>query len=368
MSKASEKNFRSNSVTTSKKLRIVFMGNPEFAVPSLEALHHAGQEIVAVVTGTDKKRGRGNELSPSVVKRKAIELGLLVIEQDSMREPEFADRLRSLNADLFIVVAFKVLPPALLDIPSIGSINLHASLLPKYRGAAPIHWAVIRGESETGVTVFFLDEQVDTGKYLLQDRMLIGPDDTTGDVYSSLMKLGANSLVRSVEMISSGKYTLTEQDDTMSTSAPKIFPEQAKIDLSMSALEVVNHIRGMNPYPSAWTLVDGKKLKVYRSKRYEIDQAQEMGVQSSDQGVKNEKLGVAVQSNLSKTVAQNSDVGDEIWTQNSLCGDEVGKLMNLGGKLVAKCTGGLVEFTEVQLEGKRATSGEEFLRGYQGDL
>ena len=311
------------------KLRIVFMGNPEFAVPSLEALHLAGHEIVAVVTGTDKRRGRGNELSPSVVKSKAIELGLNVIEQDSMRDPAFATRLSDLNADLFVVVAFKVLPPALLAIPRIGSINLHASLLPKYRGAAPIHWAVIRGESETGVTIFFLDEQVDTGKYLLQDRVEIGPDDTTGDVYNRLMKIGANSLVHGVEMIASGKYSLIEQDHAMSTSAPKIFPEQAKIDLNKSSQDVVNHIRGMNPFPTAWMMVDGKKFKVHRAREFELEQSQ---ISEDPNG----------------------------FNSNSL--------MKLDGKLVANCADGMVELTEVQLEGKRSTSGEDFLRGYTGGL
>jgi methionyl-tRNA formyltransferase len=296
------------------------MGNPEFAVPSLEALHRAGFNIVSVVTGSDKKRGRGSELSPSPVKAKALELGLPVIEADSMRDPEVEKKLRALSPDLFVVVAFKVLPMSLLKVPRVGSINLHASLLPKYRGAAPIHWAIKRGESETGVTIFFLDEQVDTGSYLMQKRVQIGPEDTTGDVYSGLMSLGADALVEAVERIKAGGFELTRQNDALATSAPKLFAEDAKIDFGQKAVDVVNHVRAMNPFPMAWVMLDGKKLKVLK-------------VAIGEAGL--------------------------------LTGP--GEVLVLGEKLIVGTGDGCVELEIVQLEGKKVTSGSDFVRGYQGN-
>lgn len=299
--------------------RLIFMGNPEFAVPSLEALHRAGNEIVAVVTGSDKKRGRGSELSPSPVKAKALELGLPVIEADSMRDPEVESKLRALNPDLFVVVAFKVLPSALLSVPRVGSINLHASLLPKYRGAAPIHWAIKRGESETGVTIFFLDEQVDTGNYLLQKRVAIGPNDTTGDIYGRLMLLGADALVEAVERIKDGDYKLTSQDDTLATSAPKLFAEDAKIDFGQRSVDVLNHVRAMNPFPMAWVTLDGKKLKVLKVVIGEAGQL------------------------LSP-----------------------GQVLVSGDRLIVGTLDGCIELSSIQLEGKKVTTGSDFVRGYQG--
>lgn len=296
------------------------MGNPEFAVPSLEALYRAGNEIVGVVTGTDKKRGRGSELSPSPVKAKALELGLPIIEADSMRDTEVESKLRALNPDLFVVVAFKVLPATLLAVPRVGSINLHASLLPKYRGAAPIHWAIKRGESETGVTIFFLDEQVDTGNYLLQKRVQIGPDDTTGDLYGRLMSLGADALVEAVERIKAGGFELTRQDDSLATSAPKLFAEDAKIDFNRKSVDVLNHVRAMNPFPMAWVTLDGKKLKV---------------------------LKVAI-----------GDAGRFL---------SPGQVLITGGQFIVGTSDGCVEFVSVQLEGKKVASGSDFVRGYQGD-
>jgi len=306
--------------TAMNSFRLIFMGNPEFAVPALEALHQAGNDIVAVVTGSDKKRGRGSELSPSPVKAKALELGISVIEADSMRDAEVEQKLRALNPDLFVVVAFKVLPARLLEVPQVGSINLHASLLPKYRGAAPIHWAIKRGESETGVTIFFLDEQVDTGSYLMQKRVGVGPEDTTGDVYSRLMSLGADALVEAVELIKTGNYILIPQDETLATSAPKLFVEDAKIDFGQKSVHVVNHVRAMNPFPMAWTILDGRKLKVLIAKSVIVD----------------EPLRPV-------------------------------EVRIIGGKLLVGTVDGCVELVLVQLEGKNVTSGSDFVRGYQGE-
>lgn len=311
-----------------RPLRIVFMGSPEFAVPTLDALVKSNHSVVAVVSGTDKRRGRGNVLMPTVVKKRAIELGIPVIEADNMRDPAFAEQLKALDADLFVVVAFKILPPAILKIPKIGSVNLHASLLPRYRGAAPIHWAVINGDTETGVTVFFLDENVDTGKYLFRERIDIKSDETTGDVYNKLMLLGADVMVRAVDKISSGEFELIAQNDAEATSAPKIFPEDAYIRLDKYALDIVNLVRGMNPFPVAWMMVDDKKLKVFKA----------------------------------------MIPADEKEIREQLVEPDHKRLVVVNGRLFACTHSGLIEFTEVQIEGKRRTTGIEFIRGYQGEL
>ena len=184
-----------------KPLRIVFMGSPEFAVPSLKKMYGSEHELVSVVSGKDKRRRRRGIPEPTAVKKQAQEFSIDTFDVDDVKNPEFAEYLSSLNADLFVVVAFKILPPNLLEIPKLGSVNLHASLLPKYRGAAPIHWAIINGEKETGCTVFFLDKSVDTGKIISQSSTPIGPDETTGELYERLKNLGANLLTQSVDQL-----------------------------------------------------------------------------------------------------------------------------------------------------------------------
>jgi methionyl-tRNA formyltransferase len=312
------------SPESTKPLRIIFMGSAEFSVPSLKVLASSVHQILAVVTGTDKKRGRGNELTPTIVKSTAIDLGLPVLEADDVKTTAFDVAIRSLKPDLLVVVAFKVLPKNILMIPKIGSINLHASLLPKYRGAAPIHWAVMNGETETGVTVFFLDDKVDTGNCLLQAKIRIEPDETTGDVYHKLMNIGAEKLLESVEMIATGEFQLHKQDDAKVSKAPKLFSEDGEIRFEKDAVTVYNHIRGMNPFPSAYCLIDGKKLKVYKSKIVETDR---------------------VLRNLS-----------------------VGQLDKQKSSFIVGCGKGAIELLEVQLEGKKRTDGESFLRGYMGKL
>lgn len=311
-----------------KKLRIVFMGSPDFAIPSLEALVGSRHEIIAVVSGSDKRRGRGNELMPTVVKKRALELGLSVVEADNMKDPDFAIKLKSLHADLFVVVAFKILPPDVLAIPKIGSVNLHASLLPRYRGAAPIHRAVMNGDTETGVTVFFLDEKIDTGNFILQERVSIGEEETTGDVYNKLMHLGADAIVRAVNEIATGDYELIPQNDNDATSAPKIYQEDAFIQLNNQSKDIINLVRGMNPFPVAWMILDGKKLKVFKA-RIPMD---ELELLSS--------LGVV----------------------------DHGSLKVDSGRLFAMTHSGLIELLDVQIEGKRRTTGEEFVRGYTGKM
>lgn len=250
----------------SKPLRVVFMGSPDFAVPSLAALIHSTHELLAVATAPDKKRGRGSELSPTPVKALALKHNIPVIETSSPREPEFLHALKALDADLFVVVAFKILPSEILALPHIGSINLHASLLPKYRGAAPIHWAVIEGEEETGNTIFFLNEKMDAGDILMQESVDIGSNDTTGQVYKRLMQLGGDMIARAVDIIAKGNYDLHPQDAELASPAPKIFKNTSFVDFSGSCGQVHNKIRGMNPFPGAWTNWEGQNVKLIESR------------------------------------------------------------------------------------------------------
>jgi methionyl-tRNA formyltransferase len=247
-------------------MKIVFMGSPEFAIPSLEKLYQSSHEIVAVVSNVDKRRGRGLATAPTPVKAKALELGLPVIEVESLKDEDFVQKLKDLEADLFVVVAFRVLPKQILEIPKIGSVNLHASLLPKYRGAAPIHWAVMNGEEKTGCTIFFLDEKVDTGNIILQKETEIGWEETTGDVYARLQEMGSEALLEAVNLIAGNSYKLYPQDDAQATPAPKLFKEHTHINFNRPADEVYNQIRGLNPFPTAWAQLDGKKVNIFRAR------------------------------------------------------------------------------------------------------
>jgi methionyl-tRNA formyltransferase len=243
-------------------LRIVFMGSPAFAVPALEVLARSRHPVVSVVTGSDKRRGRGGDMSPTAVKSAAAGLGLPVIETDTLHAPAIGETLAGLAPDLIVVVAFKILPPALLSIPRIGSINAHASLLPKYRGAAPIHHAILQGETETGVTVFMLDRGIDTGGILLQEKTPVGPDETTGDLYERLRLIAADAVLRAVDGLASGTAIPVPQDDTLASSAPKVHPDDGWLDLTQAASTVRNRIRAFTPHPGAWVRLDGRKLRI----------------------------------------------------------------------------------------------------------
>ena len=247
-------------------LRIVFMGTPEFAVPSLDILVRNDYNVVAVVTATDKWGGRGKKkrLEPAI-KKYAVAHDIPVLQPSNLKSPEFQEELRALKADLQIVVAFRMLPEAVWDMPTIGTFNLHGSLLPKYRGAAPINWAVIKGEKETGVTTFFIRHEIDTGDILLQDRIPIGPNETAGEVHDRMMHIGAELVLKTVRLVETETYALQQQDHTQATKAPKIFHETCEIDFDQPAQDVHNFIRGMSPYPAAWTQLDGKELKILRS-------------------------------------------------------------------------------------------------------
>ena len=297
-------------------LRIVFMGSPDFAVPSLNRLHDSEHDIVSVVSGKDKRRRRRGEPEPTAVKKQAQQLGLSTFDADDMKSPQLKKHLEELKADLFVVVAFKILPPDLLELPKLGSVNLHASLLPKYRGAAPIHWAIIKGESETGCTVFFLDKSVDTGKIILKESTPIGPDETKGELYERLKFLGADVLAKSVNQIADADYSLFPQNDSEATPAPKLFKENTKINFSGSSQAIHNFVRGLNPFPTAWCLYDGHKMNVY-------------------------KTAIGPDINL-----------------------KPGELFAEGEALLAGTSDGTIQLLQLQLPGRKRMSGEEFTNGY----
>ncbi len=237
-------------------MRIIFMGTPDFAVPSLEILLDYGYEVVAVVTATDKLGGRGGKtLLESAVKKYAVSRGIPVLQPEKFRTPEFLEQLRSYNADLQVVVAFRMLPEVVWAMPKIGTFNLHGSLLPKYRGAAPINWAVINGEKETGATTFFLRHEIDTGDLLFQERMPIGENETAGELHDGMMLLGAGLVLKTVQAIERGDYVLQKQVDSLACHAPKIFHETCEIDFGKTATEVHNFVRGLSPFPGAWKIV-----------------------------------------------------------------------------------------------------------------
>lgn len=299
-------------------MKILFMGSPDFAIPSLEKIHTSGHEIVSVVSNVDKRRGRGGGTSPTPVKNRALELDLPVIGVENMDDLEFIDELKQLDADLFVVVAFRILPSEVLELPKKGSVNLHASLLPKYRGAAPIHWAIMNGEEETGCSIFFLDEKVDTGAIINQQSTSIGKNETTGDLYERLKVIGADLLLKSIDEIEAGTYEAVPQNDEEATPAPKLFTEDCKVNFQQDARQVHNKIRGLSPFPTAWATLDDLKFNMYRSRIGSTDRL------------------------------------------------KPGQLITKNGELYVGCGSGSVILDEVQIEGKRRMSGTDFMNGYSG--
>lgn len=244
------------------------MGTPEFAVASLDALVKAGFNVVGVVTAPDKPAGRGMNLQQSAVKKYAVEKGLHVLQPEKLKDAQFLETLRALKADLQVVVAFRMLPEAVWNMPPMGTINLHGSLLPQYRGAAPINWAVINGEKETGATTFKLKHKIDTGDILLQEKFAIGEDDTAGIVHDKMMEIGAHLLVKTVQGLADGSLKEVPQATReMLQHAPKIFTDTCKIDWNKTVDEIHNLIRGLAPHPGAFTYLQDKMLKIYRSKK-----------------------------------------------------------------------------------------------------
>jgi len=277
---------------TKKDLRIVFMGTPDFAVASLDALHKYDYQIVGVVTTADKKAGRGKKTQMAAVKKYALEHNLHVMTPLNLKDPEFLNELSSLKADLQIVVAFRMLPKVVWNAPPLGTFNLHASLLPQYRGAAPINHAIINGEKETGVTTFFLDEKIDNGRIIMQKTYQISETETAGELHYQLMQIGAELVVNTVEHIVKGDLKLVEQqniaDEAQLKPAPKIFKDDGKIEWHNKAEKVFNIIRGLSPYPAAWTIIkgfdDGQELslKIFSGQRTNIPSSHSPGYMSSD--------------------------------------------------------------------------------------
>ncbi len=305
-------------------LRIVFMGTPEFAVASLDALVKAGCNIVGVITAPDKPAGRGMEIQQSAVKKYAVENNLPVLQPEKLKSPEFLAQLKTLHADLQIVVAFRMLPELVWNMPPMGTVNLHGSLLPQYRGAAPINWAIINGEKETGVTTFKLKHEIDTGDILLQQSFAIGENETAGEVHDKMKEIGAQFLLKTVIGLAEGSLTEAPQNHKPQTTnhklkhAPKIFTETCKIDWNKPVDEVYNLIRGLAPYPAAFTFLNGKKLKVYK-----VDKV----------------------NKVPAIAAGEFETDHKIFLQFA-------------------CSNGYISVLELQLEGKKKMDIAAFLRGY----
>ena len=249
-------------------MRIIFMGTPDFAVPSLDILVQNGLNVVAVITSTDKYGGRGGKkLIESAVKKYAISKEIPVLQPKNLKNPEFLEELASYKADLQLVVAFRMLPVVVWDMPKLGTYNLHGSLLPRYRGAAPINWAVINGDKYTGVTTFKLKHAIDTGDLMYQKKVQITEDDNAGSVHDKMMIAGADLILKTVKSIGSGDYKTFPQDESQVSKAPKIFHETCEIDFNRSSDEIYNFVRGLSPYPGAWMTLDGLEMKVFDTER-----------------------------------------------------------------------------------------------------
>lgn len=256
-------------------LRIVFFGTPEFAVESLDAIIKNEFNVVGVVTMPDKIAGRGHKLYQSDVKRYALEHSLNILQPEKLKSEDFLNQLRNLNADLFIVIAFRMLPRDVWQMPRLGTFNLHASLLPKYRGAAPINRAVMNGDRETGVTTFFLKHEIDTGDMIMQRKIDILPEDNVGDVHDKLMHLGASMVVETIQSIIDGTLKTTPQPDGEFTPAPKIFKDDCRIDWTKDSISIHNQVRGLSPYPAAWTVIEEESGKYLECKIFETKISEE---------------------------------------------------------------------------------------------
>lgn len=249
-----------------KDLRIIYMGTPEFAVSSLEILVHNGWNVIAVVTAPDKPRGRGQKMVPSPVKEAALQHDIPVLQPTNLKSPEFIEELKSFNADIQVVVAFRMLPEMVWNMPAQGTFNLHASLLPDYRGAAPINWAIINGEKETGVSTFFLRHEIDTGSIIFQEKEPILPEDNIGTMYEKLMNRGAKLVLKTIEEISQGPVETKVQDESKALNhAPKIYKETCEIDWNQPSEKIHNLVRGLSPYPAAWTNLNDKLCKIFQT-------------------------------------------------------------------------------------------------------
>jgi methionyl-tRNA formyltransferase len=246
-------------------MKIIFMGTPDFSIPSLESIYKSKHELIAIVTTPDKERGRGRKVTYTPVKQFAVENNIPAYQPEKLKSnTEFIEQMKALQPDLFVVVAFRILPKEVFDIPKFGSFNLHGSFLPKYRGAAPIQWALINGETETGLTTFKLAEKVDTGNIYLQQKVEILPADNFETLHDRMSLLGADLVLKTISLIQTGNFELKQQDDSLASPAPKITKEICKIDWNKSAKEIHNLIRGLSPHPAAFFVYNGKGIKIYK--------------------------------------------------------------------------------------------------------
>ena len=305
-------------------MRIVFMGTPSFAIPSLSTLLTEGHDIRAVVTVPDKPQGRGRQIGTSAVKDYAVSRRIPLLQPVNLSDAAFVERLAALESELFVVVAFRILPAVVYSIPPKGAFNLHASLLPKFRGAAPINWAIMKGEDETGVTTFLLEERVDTGSIILQKRTPIGADETAGELAGRLAQIGAQAVAETVHVLDRGGATLTRQNSSLATPAPKIQRDSCAIKWSAPERDVHNFVRGLSPSPCAWTTFQGKNLRLYRTRRNDEPELSSLG-----QG----QPGEVVLAGKEKLLVRTGD-------------------------------GGAVSVLEIQQEGKKKMEIAEFLRGF----
>lgn len=314
-------------------MKIVFMGTPEFAIPSLKMLLQSKHKIVAVVSAPDKERGRGKQISSTPVKNFALENNLEVLTPISLKDDKFIQRLKELEPDLFIVVAFRILPKDVYTIPAKGSFNLHGSLLPKYRGAAPIQWSIINGEKETGVTTFFLEDKVDTGNVIIQEKIKIDDEDDFGSLHDKMMIVGASVVSKTVDLIEKGNVVPAKQNDSVASPAPKITKEICKIDWERSDVEIHNLVRGLSPHPGAYFEHKGKTYKVFKTKIIDIG---EWLIENSSFNTQFEK----VDSQSSHRIFQSKK------------------------EIFVKTKNSYLQILELQAEGRKRMTAEEFLRGH----
>lgn len=301
-------------------MKIVFMGTPEFAIPSLQKIIESKHEVALVVSAPDKERGRGKQISFTPVKEYAIKNNLEVLTPQSLNDELFLNRLKEIEADLFVVVAFRILPKEVYSLPKHGSFNLHGSLLPKYRGAAPIQWSIINGEKETGVSTFFLEDKVDTGNVILQERIEVNDEDDLGIVYEKLMQLGSVLVIKTIDSIESNSVVLKKQDENYASPAPKITKETCKIDWNKPAKNIHNLVRGLSPYPAAFFEHGNKCYKVYKTSLLQTD----------------EKIS-----------------------------EQVGSILTTKTEIFVQTQIGVIKLLELQPEGRKRMKTEEFLRGYK---
>lgn len=313
-----------------KEIRIVFMGTPDFSVESLKALVENDYQVVGVITAPDKPAGRGRQMSEPAVKQYALQQNLKVLQPEKLKNPEFIAELESLKADLQIVVAFRMLPEIVWTMPPMGTFNLHASLLPQYRGAAPLNWAIMNGETETGVTTFLLSHEIDTGRIIFQEKLEIAENDTVGDLHDRMMSVGAQLVLKTVDALAEGIVQPIDQEQLIGQpdrlkQAPKIFKDDCRIDWTKDTESVRNHIRGLSPYPAAWTeLVHQEKNEILTAKIYAVSR------------------------------------------ENSNLPAAPGTLQTDGKKyLKIACTDGWLSVDEIQLSGKKRMKTDELLRGFQ---